>query len=419
MDAQDFGEAVGMILEAPVVSPDRTPTRGLRRADVAALAVVVGLLLFAIRKVSAIGHPFFWGEDAIIFYLQDTVPGQDLFDSYAGQLWILQRMVAPLLGAAPSVPLTMTLYYLASVAITVLSCAVILQQRAAAVFVRFRFQLIGFAAIMLLPAVMEVHGNLANIHVWATISVMLCLSFPEPRTTWRKTAEGVWILVVALSGFTSAVLLPVAAWGLWRFRSRWAGVRAALIVLALTVAVAIWVTSDRPVATGGGLIDRILTAVESLPGRVGGALLAGEASGPNVPALLAIGLLLLVLVVALIEFGSPCLAWLACGMVWLLLGAFSVPLTAITQLLVPLTAGRYYTVLLAACLLTLIRGLASPTRLRYAAGLGLAAVLFGVVADFRLPTSPGFTDTEIQQVEYCAQSGDPLCDTPARPWDQP
>ena len=106
-------------------------------------------------------------------------------------------------------------------------------------------------------------------------------------------------------------------------------------------------------------------------------------------------------------------------MVWVLLGAFSMPLTSITQLLVPFTSGRYYTVLLAACVLTLTRALARPTRLRYAAGLGLAAVLFGVVADFRLPTSPGFTDAEIQQVEYCARSGDPFCDTPARPWAQP
>lgn len=389
------------------------------RSLVIVLAIVIGLSVFALRKGPAVLSAFFWAEDATVFYLQERTPGHDLFNSYAGQLWIMQRALAWVLGWVPSVPLSMTLYYLASVAVTVLGSAVILQGRATAVFTRLRFQLLGFAGLLLVPAVAEVHGNLANVHVWAATSVMLCLSFPEPRSRLGKTAEVLWILAVALSGFTSAVLLPIAIWGVLRFRNRWASVRAGLILGSLAIATAIWLTSDRPVSTGGGYFERLSTALQTLPGRVGGALIAGEQSGPDVWRVLSVGLLLLVLLVALVDWKGPCLAWLAGGMVWLLLGILSQPLTSLPQLLLPFTAGRYFTVLLAACLLTLVRGVASPPPLRYVAWVGIAAVIFGVASDFRLMTSPGFTETEIHRVEICARSADPQCDIPARPWSQP
>jgi hypothetical protein len=389
------------------------------RSLVIVLAIVIGLLVLALRKGPAVLSSFFWAEDATVFYLQERTPGPDLFSAYAGQMWIMQRALAWVLGWVQSVPLSMTLYYLASVAVTVLGSAVILQRRATAVFRRFRFQLIGFAGLLLVPAVAEVQGNLANVHVWAATSVMLCLSFPEPRSRWGKTAEVLWILAVALSGFTSAVLLPVAAWGVLRFRSRWASVRAGLILGSLAIASTVWLTSDRPVSTGGGYFERLSTALQTLPGRVGGALIAGEQSGPDVWRALSVGLLLLVLLVAVVDWKGPCLAWLAGGMVWLLLGILSQPLTSLPQLLLPFTAGRYFTVLLVACLLTLVRGVARPTPLRYVAWVGIAAVSFGVASDFTLMTSPGFTETEIRSVEICARSADPQCDIPARPWSQP
>jgi hypothetical protein len=270
------------------------------RSLVIVLAIVIGLLVLALRKGPAVLSSFFWAEDATVFYLQERTPGPDLFSAYAGQMWIMQRALAWVLGWVQSVPLSMTLYYLASVAVTVLGSAVILQRRATAVFRRFRFQLIGFAGLLLVPAVAEVQGNLANVHVWAATSVMLCLSFPEPRSRWGKTAEVLWILAVALSGFTSAVLLPVAAWGVLRFRSRWASVRAGLILGSLAIASTVWLTSDRPVSTGGGYFERLSTALQTLPGRVGGALIAGEQSGPDVWRALSVGLLLLVLLVAVV-----------------------------------------------------------------------------------------------------------------------
>lgn len=392
---------------------------GDRRRAAVVPAILVGLVVFAVRKAPAILAPFFWAEDATVFYLQDQIPGGDLLHPYAGQLWIMQRTLAWVLGPVTSVPLSMALYHLVSVVITVLGSAVILQKRAESIFVGLRFQLIGFAGLILLPAVTEVQGNLANVHVWATISVMLCLSFPGPQTRVGRTGEVLWILAVALSGFTSAVLVPVAVWGVLRFRNRWASIRAVLIALSLAIASAVWLTTDRPISAGGGVLERLSTALQTLPGRVGGALIAGEESGPDVWWVLSVALLLLVLVIAITDMKAPCIAWLGSGGVWLLLGVFSMPLTSVGLLLIPFAASRYFTVLLAAGVLTLTRGAAGSTWLRYAAWVGLAAILLGITADFKLDTQPGFTDSEIHKVDMCARSGDPLCVIPARPWSQP
>lgn len=387
-----------------------------KRRIVFALAVLLGFALLIWRRPAAIATPTFWAEDGAVFYLERRVNGLGIFAAYQDQLWVLQRLLS---GALPLPPeAALHAYHLVSVAIATLALSVILQQRAAATFSGLRFRLLGFALLIVMPGVWEIQGNLSNLHVYAAISGLLCLTFVPPGTTFGKWAEGAWVLVISLSGFVARVLLPAAIWQAFTYRSRWAFVRLGLVATGMTFAVVVWVTGERPVDSNVGLTDKAIVLVKSVVLRVASPLLFGEqtsATGWQVVA----AVILLVTVAGLIlrDWRGPSPAWAASGAVWIVLGVQSLPAVSMTTVLLPFSSERYFAVMIAAVLLVMVRALAcDPVAwVRVVAALLVVATVPGLIRGYSLTPLPAYTAAEVQELQRCAQSDDVFCPIPVRP----
>lgn len=384
-----------------------------------AAVVVAGALLLILRRAGAVASPSLWAEDGAIFYSGVVQDDAGILSPFMGQIWVLQRLAAVAVGPL-DLATAAAVYYVVACVLAALMLAVLLGSRAEPVFGRLPWRIAGYLLLVLLPGAWEVHGNLANLHVWAAIAALVCLTVAPARSVPGRVAEITFLVLACLSGFVAVVLLPVALWSLWRYRTRYARARAAVVCGFALLALAVSALMGRGVASGPGeSLHRLAQVPEMLVVRVGLTLVHGEAAERTTLWLLVAGFLVAgVLTLAVVDWPGPSLPWLAAGLVWVALGTVSLAnYEAVGQLLLPYSGTRYFVLLTAAAVLVLLRAAASRGRVvwRGLAVTLLALSLIGVVADARLSLHRPLTQEEIDTFNNCLASAQRPCPVPVRP----
>lgn len=400
--------------------PRLPPMRDYRRPLWVAAITLGYALILLLRRPSGLSDPTIWAEDGGIFIAGSFDSWGQLLTTYAGQTWLLQRLIAGVIGQLPA-PWWPSALYVASCVGAALAAAVVLSERARPLLGRFRWRVLAGALLVLLPGIWEVQGNLANLHWWAIAAAMVLLAMAAPRSRAGRVAEFALIVVVAFTGLGGVLLLPVALWRLLGGRDAYLVARSAVIAVAAAVQVVLTFTlTDRG---DNDAIGALPTFVEFLLKRIGGGLLLGErgldrlwVAGPWLAplALLALVLLALIGALAVIDWRGPSWAWLATGVLCVGLATVATPADRLASTLAPYVSGRYALLLLAAAVLVVVRGVAVGGRPgRWLAAGALVLMVGGVVGDAVLPPlAPGIPQSELVLMQSCLDAEPRFADAP-------
>lgn len=406
----------------PSGGPQRptAPNRGHRRLLWVAAITTGYALILLLRRPSGLSDPTIWAEDGGVFIAGSFDSWGQLLTTYAGQTWVLQRLIAGVIGQLPA-PWWPSALYVTSCVGAALAAAVVLSERVRPLLGRFRFRVLAGALLVLLPGIWEVQGNLANLHWWAIAAAMVLLATEAPRTGLGRVAELTLIVVVAFTGLGGVLLLPVAIWRLLARRDAYLLARSGVIAVAAAVQVVLTFTlTDRG---NNDAVAALPTFLEFLLKRIGGGLLLGErlldrlwVAGPwLVPlAVLALTLLGLILALAVIDWRGPSWAWLATGVLCVGLATVATPADRLASTLAPYVSGRYALLLLAAVVLVVVRALSvGGQRRRWVAAAALVLMVSGVVGDAVLPPlAPGIARQDLGLMQSCLDAEPRFADAP-------
>ncbi len=375
--------------------------------------VVLGLVVFVARRVEGLREPTIWAEDGRIFWADALHPGLDLTAPYAAQWWMAQRLLALGVVQLPVVwaPRAM---FLAAALVAVLAAATILQTRSRAVFGAYRYQIVAFVLVLLIPVAWEVHGNLTNIQVWLGVGLLVTFAIPAPASRLGRVIELGFVVVAGLTGFLGVLMAPMALWSLATAKASYTRVRSVLLLAAAAGNLAVWWSAGR--AAGEGALARLLQVPETLLYRWGGGALFGEyplrmVSNARVFVLVvAAAFLLVVLAAAWRDRRGPSPIWLFVACLWAVLALLS-PTGAVgtAWMLDPLAHWRYFALGVAACLLVLVRALGTAT-VRWPYAVALAASVPALLIGARLPAlGPAIPADDLSAFAECLHVPGGLC----------
>ena len=373
---------------------------------VRALLFLLGIVLIAAVFVARRGGPGFgriWAEDGSVF-LADAASAdgawarlQLIVEPSAGQVWLVQRVIADLVVALPVPTWPAAMYLLACVGAAA-ALSVLWQQRGRVVFGPTWWRVVAVGLLALLPAVGEVHGNPANLHWWLLASALVLMTYVAPHTTWGRVLELGYLAVVALTGISGLILAPIAAWTLWRRRSRYEVTRAIVVLAGAVVALATVALSGR--AAPLSAYSNVWHLPEVYLARIGGALTAGSdvvvqcASTGSYPwvVLAVAGVLMgLVAAVAVLDRAGPSPWWLLTGVWALALGLVgSAELIGWQQTLCSTGNGRHIFTALVTVMLVIFRALGQGSG--WARVLGGCALALCALSLIRVETWTSDTD---------------------------
>ena len=401
-----------------------------RRAAWVAAIVVGYAVVMLVRRPAGLLDPTIWAEDGRLFLAGSFEPLGNLFQVYAGQLWLLPRLVAAIVAVFPAQwwPL---LLYLASCLGVAAAISIVLSERAATLLGAFGFRVAAGFALVLLPGVWEVQGNLANLHWWATVAAMVLIAMPAPRRLAARVVEVTFLVVVALTGLGGLLLLPVALWRVLTERSRYlwlrSGVVAGAAAVNLALAMRFSARADRtdPIGSLPAVADFLIK-------RVAGTMLVGErglarfwvdgGSAAAVLTVLALALLAVVALLMLTDLRGPSWAWLATGVACVGLAMASALPSEWPSTLTPYISGRYTLLATAAIVLVAFRALAlGAGARRWLAVVALALMVPGLLIDSYLkPLGPGVPEVDLVAFQQCLDEapeyvGAPICFVPIQP----
>ena len=332
-----------------------TQSRGVGRVgETAYLAVIAWLVLLAIlRRPEALLSPAFFADDARLY--TEALAGAGLLTPYAGYLVVLQRAVMALPVAPAHAPLVGNLMALAVVAFVVALLVVRLRQPWLA------------GAFVLLPGTWWVLGTMVDIQ-WV-IGVYLLIVAATPRK-WDLP----FVVVAGLQGPIGLLLLPLFAARWWVKRDSGPILAALAVTAALQVAVLLGfprnVSADH---------SEILQAIAMR----GFVVPVVGTSALSIWLAIPIAVLLALIVRRLGWWGAGlAFAWLA----FMAAGTLYSPYPSHTIWSdLPLTERHFYLPGVAVTA-TIVLGVQRRMPAAYALG---ALLLFGMVADFRLPPIQG------------------------------
>jgi hypothetical protein len=383
-----------------------------------AVAIAGLTTVAALRRPAAFTDSTIWAEDGAVFMAVAWQGPGEIVETYAGQAWPLQRLLALAIGALPATWWPVALYLVACLGVALVA-AVPLLPRARELFGALPYRVLLALLIVLLPGTFEVQGNITNLHWWATGALFILAAMPAPAGRVAKVAELAVIALLGLTGPVALFALPVALWRLVAGprTSRYLLARALVLAVA-SVVVILAVFSSGRVAGNGVLLSDIPAYLYV---KWGGTLALGESllasGGVEVadPVLLLGGIIIAVLVVlAVTDLRGPSWLWLAIGVLAAVMGALvGMRSGAGAALLEPRNVTRYAVPLLLASMLVLVRGLAvaDSTWRRVVAGGALALALVGVVADARLPPAgPAVQQIQLAQLRPCFEGEQPFAD---------
>ena len=299
--------------------------------------------------------------------------------------------------------------YLVACLIATLGMATVLQSRAAALFGPFPLRVVLFFVLIAQPLAFEIQGSLANVHVWMAMALLVILVLPVPITPGGRFVEVAFLVLSGLTGFLGLILWPVAAWGFLRNRTRFSLLRLSVVTAAaLTNVFVSWGTRSPGRST---VEDYVVTSSLLVIKRFGGGMLLGDSyqqrywgdSYLSVWALPAVMLLIAVVFLIWCDRSGPSPAWLASGLLWLLLGTSAVIQGPWEELKHPFVVGRYLDLLVAATILIAFRALSLQSRPgRIVAGGVLVAMSFSTLAGFHIPQEPLGARYSLDRAELAA-----------------
>lgn len=409
---------------APARPPAQAASQGsgggwLRRSLWFAAGIICITVVLATRR-GGLGSGRIWAEDGTVF-LSDAATADGIiahlgliFQPAAGQLWVLQRVIADGVVALPA-PLWPSAMYLVSCVGAAGALAVLWQQRGRAVFGPLWWRVVAVLLLALLPAVGEVHGNPANLHWWLLGAGLVLMAYPTPRTAAGRVAELAFLGVVAVTGISGLILVPLAVWTGWRRRDRYQITRAGWVLVGTIVALATVALSGRaaPLSAYGN----VWHLPEVFLARVGGALTAGsdaarqcEATGSYPwPVLAGAGLLVaLVVTLAVFDRRGPSLWWLLTGVWALALGLVGSAALVSWQVTYCSTGnGRHIFTAIFATMLVIIRALGRGTAAaRIGGGLALAMCALSLAWVETWPSNAEvITPTDLAAFQECLERG--------------
>ena len=329
-------------------------------------------------------------------------------------MWVIQRVIADVVVALP-VTLWPSAMYLVSCAGAAGALAVLWQQRGRAIFGPLWWRVVAVLLLALLPGVGEVHGNPANLHWWLLGAAMVLMTYATPRTTAGRVVELTFLGVVAVTGMSGLILVPLAVWSGWRRLDRYQITRAGVVLVGAVMALAIAVGSGRTASqfTYGNLLH----VPEVFLARVGGALTAGsdaalqcEATGSYPwPVLAGAGLLVaLVGMLVVLDRRGPSPWWLLTGVWALALGLLGSAVLVDWQVTYCSTGnGRHMFTALFTAMLVIIRALGRGSGMaRIVAGIALSMCALSLA---RVETWPSnaevITPTDLAAFQECLDRG--------------
>lgn len=374
---------------------DREPTAVVPPRWRIAVVVLVGLAIMIARRPDGAAGLYLWAEDGSVFMIDAFQRGAtSLFDSYEAQWWVTSRLAIWPIVYLPAQWWPLAAYVVACV-IGTLGMSVVLQARAAPVLGPFPLRVVLFFVLIAQPLAFEIQGNVANIHVWLAMALLVILVLPAPRTLAGRAGEIAFIGASGLTGFVGLIVWPVAVWGFLRDRTRFGLLRLVVVTAAaLTNVFVTWGTRSPGASTAQ---DYLVTSSALLVKRFAGGMLLGDtyqlrlwADSLLSPwAVPAIGLLLAVGFVAGSDWRGPSPAWLASGLLWLVLGTSTRIQGPWEELLHPFVVGRYLDLLVAATILIVFRALCLPSRPGRIVAIGTLFVMsFSMVTGLFIPQEP-------------------------------
>lgn len=395
--------------EKPTASPVRSRSErwwpvaeGVRKHQGIILRVCMLLAaaaIYILRSPTSVTAAGLWAEDGTALF-KDAIEGgwTAPFDPYAGQLIVLQRVVTATIAPLPAA-VQPTLYAVASVAVAVLSCALILSTRwrdQVPLGVRFACLL----ALLSTPGIGETYVTLVNSHWWLGIGLLLLGMLRDPMSRVVRIGEIGFAALVATSGFAAIYGIPVLAVRLLRTRSRHSLTVLCVAIVGLGVQMIYLLGSGR----SGNLMEIIANPVTGLhvfAKRILATAAIGE-SGLSVlwpygePSVWAISVAL-VLTTALalmwirgarMEIGALLLTLIG-G--WLLaLWALTAPDANLEMLLWPGSASRFFMVPIAVLYISLVVSWPASRRWMTVTALASAFLLVGIIADYRMEPRPRY-----------------------------
>jgi hypothetical protein len=304
---------------------------------------------------------------------------------------------------------------------------VVLQQRAAALLGPLPLRVALFFALIAQPLVFEIQGNLANLHVWLAMALLVILALPDPRTQTGRIAEIAFIALSGLSGFVGFVVWPVAAWTYMRSRSPYRLLRLIVVTAAAaTNALVSWGTRTPGESTAA---DYAITGSVMLVKRFAGGMLLGDAYqtplwGEGLLSPWMLPALLFMLGVGLLivwdRFG-PSPAWFLSGLLWIALGTSAVIGGTWEELKHPFVVGRYLDLLVAATILIVFRALSMSRQAGRSVAAGLVvAMSFSFVTGLLIPQQPVGARVRLDRAQLeafgqCMRTGSRPCSLPILP----
>jgi|GEM_PF-5471295 len=81
-----------------------------------------------------------------------------------------------------------------------------------------------------MPTVTEIQGNVANLHLWMAVGLLVLLALPAPVTVPGRVAEIGYLSGAVLTGFLGVILTPAALWAAYKYRTRFVLLRAGVVV---------------------------------------------------------------------------------------------------------------------------------------------------------------------------------------------
>lgn len=194
---------------------------GRARVAVTTAMVLLGSVLYVLRRPTALSEPQLLAEDGPILLLQTMQRGWRSFnDAYAGYLIVVPRLLAWLVSPLP-IRDTPLLYAWVATLFAVGVCAIVSSARIAWLIPSFPRRVLLFVGLLLLPQIPEVHATLVNTVWWCGVGLVLLALCDDPVSIPGRVAELVAVTLFVVSGAAAIVTAPIALHRLWRTRSRW------------------------------------------------------------------------------------------------------------------------------------------------------------------------------------------------------
>jgi hypothetical protein len=355
-------------------------------------AFAVAFCIALSRRPDALLRPQFWAEDGTRWYTDAYQYGfHSAFVPSVGYYVTLQRLVALAVQWAP-MQMAPLLFNLTALVLQILPVTLFLSKRYA--FVRnLPFRIVLSLAYLGLPNSAEINGNLTNAQ-WhlALLGCMVLLARPGTMRIWVVFDFSV-ILLLALTGPFSILLLPIAAIVYWKTNRTWCAVLGGLLAAGAVIQIVALSRGTRVARAAGASFPQFIRItghqvfMSALFGQKG-LWLPGPDPGWHF-AVLCLFVLAGTSVMTYAAIRGPWKLKLFVGFsAAVFAAALKSPLGSWQVLHLPGAAGRYWFFPMLGFLASLFwmaAACAAPNKIRFGAFLLALTMSTGVVRDWRYP----------------------------------